>query len=103
MAEHVLAGSIAAESAFRYTGPAPALLAAAVAKSRASEAAAQVVATAHAVHGAMGMTDEFELSLVTRRLHEWRLQYGSEGVWNALIGEQLLGGELPVVDFVRRL
>jgi alkylation response protein AidB-like acyl-CoA dehydrogenase len=103
MAEHVLAGAIAAESAFRYTGPAPALLAAAVAKSRASEAAAQVVATAHAVHGAMGMTDEFDLSLVTRRLHEWRLQYGSEGVWNALIGEQLLGGKLPVVDFVRRL
>ena len=25
------------------------------------------------------------------------------GVWNALIGEQLLGGKLPVVDFVRRL
>ena len=103
MAEHVLAGSIAAESAFRYTGPAPALLAAAVAKSRASEAAARVAATAHAVHGAMGMTDEFDLSLVTRRLHDWRLQYGSEGVWNVLIGEQLLAGDQSVADFVRQL
>ena len=101
MAEHVLAGTIAAESAFQYTGTAPQLLTAAVAKSRTSEAAALVVATAHAVHGAMGMTDEFELSLVTRRLHEWRLQYGSEGVWNAFIGEQLLSGNLPVADFVR--
>ena len=103
MAEHVLAGSIAAESAFQHTGVAPTLMAAAVAKSRASEAGALVAASAHAVHGAMGMTDEFDLSLVTRRLHEWRLQYGSEGVWNALIGEQLLRGKLPVVDFVRGL
>lgn len=103
MAEHVLAGSLAAESAFRYAGAAPSMLAAAVAKSRASEAAALVAGAAHAVHGAMGMTDEFELSIVTRRLLEWRLQYGAEQHWNLLIGADVLAGELPLVDFVRAI
>ncbi|MEI7783908.1 MAG: acyl-CoA dehydrogenase family protein [Betaproteobacteria bacterium] len=103
MAEHVLAGSLAAESAFRYDGAAPALLPAAVAKSRASEAAGLVASGAHAVHGAMGMTDEFELSIMTRRLLQWRLQYGAEQYWNVLIGADVLAGELTLVDFVRML
>lgn len=103
MAEHVLAGSLAAESAFRQPGLAPSLLAAAVAKSRTSEAAGLVAATAHAVHGAMGMTDEFDLSIVTRRLHGWRAQYGAEAFWSQFIGDEILGGDLPLADFVRSL
>ena len=103
MAEHVLAVSIAAESAFRGIGPAPALLAAAVAKSRASEAAGLVAATAHAVHGAIGMTDEFDLAILTRRLHEWRVQYGGESLWNRRIGTELLAGRRTLADFVRAL
>lgn len=103
MAEHVLAGSIAAESAFWHAVDAPTLPAAAVAKSRTSEAAALVVASAHAVHGAIGMTDEFDLSLVTRRLHDWRVQYGAEASWNQLLGAQLMERGLPLADFVRAL
>jgi alkylation response protein AidB-like acyl-CoA dehydrogenase len=103
MAQQVLAGSLAAQSAFQGTGSTPSLLAAAVAKSRASEAAAAVAASAHAVHGAIGMTDEFDLSLCTRRLHEWRLQYGAELYWNTLIGNEVLAADSPVLDIVRAL
>jgi acyl-CoA dehydrogenase len=101
MAEHVLAASISAESAFRGQGPAPSLLAAAVAKSRTSEAAGLVAATAHAVHGAIGMTDEFDLAIVTRRMHEWRLQYGAELHWSRHIGAAVLSGDQTLADFVR--
>jgi len=101
MAEHVLAASIAAEAAFRGHGSAPAPLAAAIAKSRTSEAAGLVAATAHALHGAIGMTDEFDLAIVTRRLHEWRMQYGAESVWNRRIGVEVLAGDKTLADFVR--
>ena len=103
MAEHVLAATIAAEAAFRCAGVAPTALAAAVAKSRASEAAALVAATAHAVHGAIGMTDEFDLGLLTRRLHDWRLAYGAEHHWNQRIGEHVLADAGTLADFVRRV
>ncbi len=101
MAEHVLAGAIAAESAYRGHGGVPSLLASAIAKSRASEAAGVVAATAHAVHGAIGMTDEYELGILTRHLHHWRAAFGAENHWNRIIGEQLLASTASVADFVR--
>ncbi len=101
MAEHVAAAAIAAESAFQSAGSAPTLLAAAIAKSRTSEAAGLVAATTHALHGAIGMTDEYDLGILTRRLHEWRLDYGAEQHWNQTIGAQLLACASGVVDFVR--
>ncbi len=103
MAEHVLAAAIAAEAAFRSPGGTPAPLAAAVAKSRTSEAAALVAAVAHAVHGAIGMTDEYDLGLFTRRLHEWRMAYGAEQVWNQQIGAQVLTSRQTLVDFVQAI
>ena len=101
MAEHVLAGAIAAESAFRTLDPAPALLASAIAKSRTSEAAGLVAGIAHAVHGAIGMTDEYDLGLVTRRLHDWRTSYGAENHWNRIIGTHVLAGRGSLAEFVR--
>ncbi len=100
MAEHVLAAAIAAESAFSSVAAAPSLLAAAVAKSRCSEAASQVAATAHALQGAIGMTDEYDLSLLTRCLHHWRVAYGAEGYWNGVIGERVLAADTSLADFV---
>ncbi len=102
MAEHLLAGALAAERAFHNTGSIPASLTSAMAKSRTSEAAALVAATAHAVHGAIGMTDEYDLGLLTRRLHDWRIGYGSENYWNRVVGEQLLASDAGIVDFVRQ-
>lgn len=101
MAEHTAAASIAAEAAFRTGASAPSLLAAAIAKSRTSEAAVLVASIAHALHGAIGVTEEYDLQLLTRRLHEWRMAHGSEAYWNKLIGERVLESDLPLVDFAR--
>ena len=101
MAEHTAAASIASEAAFRTDASAPSLLAAAIAKSRTSEAAALVASIAHALHGAIGVTEEYDLQLLTRRLHEWRMAHGSEAYWNKLVGERVLESDLPLVDFVR--
>jgi len=72
-----------------------------VAKSRTSEAVVLVVATAHAVHGALGMTDEYDLGLLTRRLHDWRLACGAEQVWNLQVGALVLESDQCLADLVR--
>lgn len=102
MAEQVAAAGVAAESAFHSASRIPAFLPAAIAKARASMAAPVVAATAHALHGAIGITEEFDLQLYSRRLHEWRVIEGSENYWNRLIGETVLGqSHSSVVEFVR--
>ena len=101
MAEHTAASSIAAEHAFHTDRAVPSLLAAAMAKSRTSEAAALVAGIAHALHGAIGVTEEYDLQLLTRRLHEWRVAHGSEAHWNLLIGHEMLASDMSLVDFVR--
>jgi acyl-CoA dehydrogenase len=80
----------------------PETVPAAMAKSVASESAAQIAAIAHAVHGAIGITAEYPLQIYTRRLHEWRLCAGSETYWNERIGEATLDAGLGLVEFVRR-
>lgn len=101
MAEHTAAASIAAEAAFQGTGKTPSLLAGAIAKSRTSEAAGLVASIAHALHGAIGVTEEYDLQLLTRRLHEWRMAHGSEAHWNTVVGQHVLAGNLPLSDFIR--
>jgi acyl-CoA dehydrogenase len=101
MAEHTVSASLAAEAAFRGEGVAPSLLAAAVAKSRASEAAVLIASTAHALHGAIGVTEEYDLQLFTRRLHEWRMAHGSEVHWNLVVGQHVLGSRSGLVDLLR--
>jgi acyl-CoA dehydrogenase len=59
---------------------------AAVAKIRTGQAARIACAVAHQVHGAIGVTDEHVLHYTTRRLWEWRLDFGSDGHWAALLG-----------------
>lgn len=101
MAEHVHAVQMAAEMACASGAPAPHALLAALAKGRASEAVSLVAATAHGVHGAMGITAEYPLQLWTRRLHEWRMDFGSEAHWQRLVGEALLQDSAgSVLDFV---
>ncbi len=77
--------------------------AAAVAKARAGEAAILVAAIGHAVHGAIGVTEEFDLQLYTRRLNEWRMEYGGESYWNGVLGRTLLQGDMNALDFTRIL
>jgi alkylation response protein AidB-like acyl-CoA dehydrogenase len=87
--------------AFAAAGTVPEPLACAVAKARTSEVAQPVAQIAHAVHGAIGITQEFDLQLYTRRLHAWRIAAGSESYWNQRIGRALLASELSVPEFAR--
>jgi len=104
MAEHVCAAGMAAEAGFQCGRHVPSLLACAVAKSRTSEAAQVIASIAHAVHGAMGVTAEYELQIYTRRLHEWRMAHGSENHWNRVLGQSLLDSHEPLItDFVRHI
>lgn len=102
MAEHVAAALISAEAAFQGDARTPAPLASGIAKSRTSEAAVLVASISHAVHGAIGVTEEYDLQLLTRRLHEWRIAHGSEAYWNRVVGQRVLeSGEERIVDFIR--
>lgn len=102
MAEYVAAARMAAEIGADTDTWIPAPLAAAIAKSRTSEAVPTVTATAHAVHGAIGITAEFDLQLFTRRLHEWRRAFGAETFWNERLGTAMLeSGHDSTVAFIR--
>jgi acyl-CoA dehydrogenase len=100
MAEQVAAARMAAELGCAGTGPWPHALRAALAKARTSEAAAQVAAIAHAVHGAIGVTAEFDLQLHTRRLHEGRADFGAEGHWHGVLGRALLDSPDATLPFM---
>jgi acyl-CoA dehydrogenase len=101
MAEHVACAGVAAELAFKPGGHVPDLLAAATAKARTSASVPLVAAAAHALHGAIGVTEEFDLQLYSRRLHAWRMADGSETYWNRIVGETMLGGTASsVLQFV---
>lgn len=100
MAEDMVACRIAAQLGYADSLP-PSLVAAATAKSVTSAAAARLAATAHAVHGAIGISEEYDLQLYTRRLYEWRLADGSETYWNRLLGATRLADDRGSVDYVR--
>lgn len=102
MAEHVTAAHMAAEIGCTARGAVPERLRAAVAKARASEAATFATSIGHAVHGAIGVTAELDLQLYTRRLHEWRADFGSERYWNTEVGRALLAADAQLsLDFMR--
>lgn len=65
----------------------------AVSKQVASAAVPQIVSIAHAVHGAIGITEEFDLQRYTRRLHALRLAHGSDGYWAAILGRTRIQAE----------
>ena len=94
MAEHAAAASVAAAAAFDVDGLWPSVQGAAIAKARASEAAYVVASIAHALHGAIGMTEELDLQIWTRRLHAWRIAHGADGYWNKVVAMLLLEGSL---------
>ncbi|MDM0071416.1 acyl-CoA dehydrogenase family protein [Variovorax sp. J31P207] len=88
IAEHVSAARMAAQ--LGCSGDRPDPLRIAVAKARTGEAALEVAALSHSIHGAIGFTEEFDLQLFTRRLHAWRQAAGSEAWWQDVLGAALL-------------
>lgn len=71
----------------------------ALAKARTGQASLQVARVAHAVHGAIGFTDECDLHLFTRRLYGWRSAFGGESFWYRWLGRSVLvAGSEQVLD-----
>lgn len=60
----------------------------AAAKVVAGQAARDVTARSHQLHGAIGVTKEYPLSMLTRRLWSWRNEFGSEAEWSQRIGAE---------------
>jgi acyl-CoA dehydrogenase len=102
MAEDVVSTRIAVEMACASAFP-PGLVQAATAKSIASAAAPRIANMAHAVHGAIGISEEYDLQLLSRRLHIWRLLDGSESYWNHRLGAIRLESNANSVDWARML
>lgn len=98
--EHVVAARMACETAVRHSSwPSP--LAAASAKLIASRAAPVVAGIAHGLHGAIGISGEHDLNLLTRRIHASRLAGGAENYWAGLIGREILADPRSTLDLVR--
>jgi len=91
IAEETEMAGVAARSAAANAGPEgePAFLEVAAASSVASEAAGAVATAAHQATGAMGMTREFALGRLTRRLWSWRDEWGGERRWSTRLGAAL--------------
>jgi len=92
MAEQACAARMAAQLSFASAGHLPDHTLAAMGKCVAGEAAAVIAAGSHAVHGAIGITAEFDLQLYTRRLLAWRVQAGSPSHWAMQVARQWWGG-----------
>jgi acyl-CoA dehydrogenase len=66
-------------------------LEATAAKIRSVEAAQEVAAIAHQVHGAIGFTSEHILHRYTLRMLAWRDDFGNESHWAAALGNKIAG------------
>jgi acyl-CoA dehydrogenase len=108
MAEEVFAARMAAQIGCWADGAGdplvPDRLRVATAKARCSEAALQVASLAHAIHGAIGFTREFDLQLFTRRLHAWRQAAGGESYWQRVLGQALVDdAQGPLLHTLQRI
>ena len=101
MAELAFSARMASEMSCRSETWQPAPMLAALAKCQASQSVARVTAYAHAVHGAIGVTHEYDLQLYTRRLNEWSRAGGGGAYWASVLGEQAIQSGATAVDFVR--
>ncbi|WP_052096783.1 acyl-CoA dehydrogenase [Achromobacter sp. RTa] len=102
LAEQVASTAMAARLACASGALFPDVSLAACARLRACEAIPLVCAIAHAIHGAIGITEELALGIYTTRLHEWRATGMSEDDCAGLIGRRLLAGDSQtLLGFVR--
>jgi acyl-CoA dehydrogenase len=85
-AEEAALVDLAVQVASRQAEPAAARFEIAAAKLLADDAARVATRAAHQVHGAMGMTQEYPLHHLSRRLWSWRAEYG-DASWPARLGE----------------
>ena len=72
----------------------------AAAKARAGEAGGIVAALAHQLHGAIGVTEEYDLHHLTRQLWAWRDEFGNDAYWNGRLGSLALASPEDLWGFV---
>jgi acyl-CoA dehydrogenase len=78
--------NVALAAAVHAAGSGPAPFEIAAAKLLANQAASEATRDAHQAHGAMGMTREYPLHHLSRRLWSWRSEYGDERTWSHMLG-----------------
>ncbi len=103
LAEETMAARMAAQAAFTGAPLEISPLRAAVAKARAGQAAQTAAAIAHAVHGAIGVSQEHPLHHLTRRLHKARLAHGGEAQWTRTLGGWALSRTDDFLSLARSL
>ncbi|MCP3731422.1 hypothetical protein M9978_13410 [Sphingomonas sp. MG17] len=98
MSAEVAAASAALDAAVATVQPGTPLdlQAVAVAKFRAGLAAGTVCEHAHQIHGAIGYTQEYALARLTRRLWQWREDFGGESYWATELGRVALRNQTPL-------
>ena len=89
IAEEAQLAGLAVQVAALNARPDPAFLDVAAAKAAAGEAATTAARASHQAHGAIGMTKEYELGQLSRRLWSWRDEFGGERSWSRELGRQL--------------
>jgi len=94
--EHVVEARIACETAAHHDQW-PGLTDAACAKVATSRTATVVTRTAHALHGAIGISGEYDLNLYTRRIHAWRLAGGTQSYWAGELGKNIISDPRPTL------
>lgn len=100
MAEQVVSAQVAARIGMAGAHFDPVRVA--MAKTRTGEASHSVAAIAHAVHGAIGVTEEYDVQLLTRRLKQWQLAFGSESHWAGRLGAARRAAQVDTsADFIR--
>ncbi len=95
--ERAEAVGIAAEAAALNADPDPQLFDTAAAKIVAGESGTEAASAAHQAHGAIGMTREYELGQLSRRLWAWRDEFGGEGYWSRRLGRDLISAGAPAL------
>lgn len=90
IAEQAKLAGMAVEAAATNADREPDFFDVAAAKIVAAEASTTATAAAHQAHGAIGMTKEYELGQLTRRLWAWRDEFGGESAWSEALGHRLV-------------
>lgn len=60
----------------------------ACAKTAVSSSVRSVAASAHQLHGAMGVTAEYPLGRATRSMWAWRSEFGDDGAWAEAVARE---------------
>ena len=102
-AEQVALAGAAARGPFVERGAAFDPVRVAIAKLVANQAADVLCAVAHSVHGAIGISEEHDLQLYSRRLRRWQQSFGSDAFWARRIGTARLADSSATVDFLRAI